>query len=130
MPVSASVRSAIDAQNSQFCQLFNAGKIDEMAKQVYSSDCKLCPQNSPEIHGRDGVANVFKSVRGMGVTKVVLTTKEVEGHDEGPVYEFGYWQFYTQDGTSPDNGKYVVIWKQENGHWVYYIDIFNSNVPK
>jgi len=107
MPVSAEVRSAIDAQNGNFMALFNADKIDEMAKVVYSADCKLCPQNCPEMSGRESVANVFKSVRGMGVTKVVLTTKEVEGSDDGPVYEYGYWQFYTADGTSPDNGKSV-----------------------
>jgi len=130
MPVSSSVRSAIDAQNKEFMELFNSNKIDEMAQNVYSSDCKLCPQNSPEILNRKGVASFFKTVRGMGCTKVVLTTKELDGSDNGPVYEYGLWQFYTDDGSSPDNGKYVVIWKQENGKWHYYIDIFSSNVAK
>jgi len=130
MPVSASVRSAIDTQNKAFMDLFNSNKIDEMSQKVYTTDCKLCPQNSPEILGREGVAAVFKSVRGMGCTKVVLTTKEIDGSDQGPVYEYGLWQFFTDDGSSPDNGKYVVIWKLENGNWYYYIDIFSSNVAK
>jgi len=130
MPVSASVRSAIDAKNKDFMDLFNSNKIDDMAKVVYTSDCKLCPQNSPEIPGRDGVASFFKMVRGMGCTKVVLTTKELDGNDDGAVWEYGTWQFYADDGSSPDNGKYVVVWKQENGGWHYYIDIFSSNVAK
>jgi len=130
MPVSTTVRQAIDAKNHEFMNCFNDNKIEQMAKNVYTTDCKLCPQNSPELLGRENVVKVFSSVRGSGISKVVLTTKEVDGPDHGPVYEYGTYQFYTDDGTSPDNGKYIVIWKLENGQWYYYIDIFNSNVTK
>jgi len=130
MSAPASVRAAIDAKNKEWMQYFESGDTDSLANKVYTSDCKLCPSNMPEVLGHAAVANVFKSVKGMGIKKAVLTTKEVGGGENGPVYEYGYWEFFTADGNSVDNGKYIVIWKQENGQWLYYIDIFNSNVQK
>jgi len=130
MSASASIREAIDAKNKEWMAYFEKGDSDSLANKIYTSDCRLCPQDTPEVNGRAGVAAVFKSVMGMGITKAVLTTKEVVGNENGPVYEYGYWQFFLPDGTSPDNGKYIVIWKQENGEWLYHIDIFNSNNPK
>jgi ketosteroid isomerase-like protein len=39
---------------------------------------------------------------------------------------------YTLQGEGDqvlDTGKYVVIWKQEDGQWKLHCDIFNSSMP-
>ncbi len=33
------------------------------------------------------------------------------------------------DNKSLDKGKYVVVWKKQNGNWKMYRDIWNSNMP-
>jgi hypothetical protein len=34
-----------------------------------------------------------------------------------------------QDGSILDTGKYIVIWKRENGAWKWHRDIWNSSRP-
>jgi ketosteroid isomerase-like protein len=33
------------------------------------------------------------------------------------------------DMRALDKGKYIVIWKQEDGQWKLHRDIFNSSMP-
>jgi ketosteroid isomerase-like protein len=32
-------------------------------------------------------------------------------------------------GNMLDSGKYIAIWRQEDGDWKIYSDIYNSSVP-
>jgi ketosteroid isomerase-like protein len=35
---------------------------------------------------------------------------------------------FAADNKSLDKGKYVAVWKKENGTWKMYRDIWNSNM--
>lgn len=44
-------------------------------------------------------------------------------------YGYGYFEGKTkqQDGSIAEwRGKYVVVWKKENGNWKMYLDIWNG----
>jgi ketosteroid isomerase-like protein len=52
----------------------------------------------------------------------------VEAHGD-MAYEVGKLTLKGEDGTVLDSGKYVVIWKRENGQWRLHRDIWNTSMP-
>ncbi len=70
----------------------------------------------------------FNAALGMGISNLNLNTEEVLG---GPtvVSEVGNYELKIANGTVVDKGKFVVVWKMENGKWKMYRDIFNSDNP-
>ena len=120
----------IQACNAKFMAAFDKGDMPALSA-CYSEDCKLMPTGAGVMEGREAVPKVFQSVRDAGAAKVVLQTEEV-----GPmggidiVYERGCYTFYKGDGSTFDDGKYVVIWKRIGGQLYLYTDIFNTNRPQ
>jgi ketosteroid isomerase-like protein len=63
----------------------------------------------------------------MGIKEAGLETVEVEGHGDTAV-EVGKFTLKSEGGQVLDQGKYIVIWKQEEGQWKLHRDIFNSSM--
>ena len=57
-----------------------------------------------------------------------LKTLDVETGGDKMAREIGRYVLTIQQGSETTNiaGKYVVIWKQENGEWKLDVDIWNS----
>ena len=64
----------------------------------------------------------------MGSPDFKLEATEVWG-DENMVEEVGVYTFNDANGTTLDKGKYICLWKMEDGKWKIYRDIFNSDMP-
>ena len=64
----------------------------------------------------------------MGVKEIKLTTDDVTGNGE-LAGETGKYEMYGNNNKLLDKGKYVVIWKNENGEWKLYRDIWNTSMP-
>ena len=64
----------------------------------------------------------------MGIKNIALTTNELWGSPNG-VIETGSYDLQGEGGASWDKGKFIVIWKEENGKWKMHRDIWNSNAP-
>ncbi len=63
----------------------------------------------------------------MGVKDFKLTITDITGG--GDLYvETGNIEMFGADNKSLDKGKYVAVWKKENGNWKMYRDIWNSNM--
>lgn len=95
---------------------------------LYTQDAQVLPPNHDFVAGRDSIASFFQGIIDMGVTKIDLATVEVHGMG-GSAYEVGTFEVYTDSDQMVDNGKYIVIWKNVNGQWKLYRDIWNSSVP-
>jgi ketosteroid isomerase-like protein len=78
--------------------------------------------------GAQPIQAFWQAIFGMGIKEVKLETIEVEGQ-ESTAIEVGKYILQGDKGQSLDEGKYIVIWKQESGRWKLYRDIFNSNKP-
>lgn len=123
----ATLKDEIEACNVKFMAAFNKGDMPALSL-CYSEDCKLMPTGAGVMEGRESVPKIFQSVRDAGATKVVLATVEVGPMGGGDVvYERGSYTFYKGDGSTFDDGKYVVIWKRIGGQLYLYTDIFNTN---
>ncbi|TBW29993.1 SgcJ/EcaC family oxidoreductase [Gramella sp. KN1008] len=114
----------IDA-NSEFASLFNEGDSTGVAN-LYTDDAKFMMEGSPAITGRENIQSAIAGIKNSGISRVDLRTIEVWG-DEDMVVEEGELTLY-REGVEVDRGKYMVLWKKEDGQWKLFRDIFNSNL--
>jgi ketosteroid isomerase-like protein len=63
-----------------------------------------------------------------GIKAMTLESVEVEGHGDTAI-EVGKYTLHDEGGQPLDEGKYIVIYKQEDGEWKLHRDIFNSSMP-
>lgn len=123
----SNAKTEIEAMNKKFMDA--VGKGDSVAVAgYYTADAKFMGPNAPAVVGR---ANIQSDIGGLikaGLTKLVLTTSEVWGN-ENFVGEEGVMTLSTADGKLVDQGKYIVLWKKEDGSWKLHRDIYNSDLP-
>ena len=79
-----------------------------------------------------GIRNMNAFWGGMinsGISAITLKTVEVWGNDD-LITEEGLLEIITKDKVVVvDKGKYIVLWKKEDGKWKMHRDISNSNLP-
>ena len=95
---------------------------------LYASDATLCPPNSDFVRGADGIRDFWKGAFNAGIKKVRLETVDVNSFGNF-AQETGKYMLFGADDKMIDGGKYVVVWKKEDGSWKLYRDIWNSSAP-
>jgi len=124
------VRQGIEEGNLKFGEAFRQADPAAVAS-LYTEDALLLPPNSETITGRAAIEAFWGAVMAMGVTDAVVTAVEVMGIGD-MVCEIGKYKLTIQpEGQEAveDLGKYLVIWKQEDGVWKLHIDIWNTSLP-
>jgi uncharacterized protein (TIGR02246 family) len=120
------VRRGIEEADRRFMEAFNAGDVEGAARGVYTEDAQVLPPGGETVQGRENIIQFWKATaEQLGVERVELSSVDVQ-----PVGELAYQvgrAMLTMRGGERAEGKYVVIWKQENGQWKWHIDIFNFN---
>lgn len=121
------VRPQIDAANLRFSERFNAGDFEGAALGVYTADARVLPPGAAAIAGRAEIAAFWRAAaEALGITEVRLTTLEYDVHGE-TAHEIGRAELKVAGGTQEAVGKYVVIWKREDGEWRWDVDIWNMD---
>lgn len=115
---------AISANNRDFETAFEALNAEGLAA-VYTSNGMLMPPNSPIIQGRTNMTAFWQSMIDLGIAGVELDTVELDQVGDS-VNEVGKFKLKTADGSIADSGKFIVVWKQEAGKWLWHHDIFSS----
>ncbi len=115
----------ISASNDRFMAAFAEGSATTVGE-LYTENAVLMPPNSDAVSGREGIVAVLQSFMDMGIASINLETVEVEEHGDTAIEE-GRYTLGTADGETADVGKYIVIWKNQDGAWRLHKDIFNSN---
>ena len=118
-------KQAIDASNAKFGTAVANGDSATVVS-LYHADAQLLPPNG-HLSNRTAMGAMAAGAPKMGIKKLELKTDELmEGGDY--VVERGTWTM--GDGTrNIDNGKFLVVWKQEGGEWKMFRDIWNSDNP-
>lgn len=122
-----SVKAAIAASNATFGDGFATGDSVAFASH-YTSDGCISPSNFPKMCGTSAIMAYFNGGYKMGIRGIKLTTEEVMGGKEG-VIETGKYELFADKNMSIDKGKFIVMWKQENGTWKMYRDVWNTDLP-
>ena len=94
---------------------------------LYHKDAKVLPPNSDFVSGRDAIENFWRTTLSPSVTGFTVHTEDTEKEDDLGV-ETGTYEVKGPDNATLDKGKYVVVWKKDDGKWRIYRDIWNSSV--
>lgn len=84
--------------------------------------------NAPEICTKDGVGKFYSAIKQLGIQGLLLSTSDVFVGNHF-MTETATYDLQVANNQSVDKGKYIVVWKQDNGTWKMNRDIFNSDMP-
>jgi uncharacterized protein (TIGR02246 family) len=124
---STEVRDAIATANENFMAAAKQGDAAALAA-LYTENGQVLPPNSDFVTGKEAIQAFWQAIRDMGIKAATLETVEVEGHGDTAT-EVGKYTLHGEEGQQLDKGKYIVIWKQEEGQWKLHRDIFNTSMP-
>ena len=120
------VKATIDSSNEQFGTAFAKGDSAVIVA-LYDEEAEVYPPNMKAFENRKDMGSLATQIPKMGISNTRLEAKEVLG---GPDYAIEVGSYKMGDSTKDiDNGKYIVIWKKEDGKWKMYRDIWNSDNP-
>ncbi len=119
------MRKAIESASRKFNELYNKGDAPGLAA-MYVSGARVLPPNAAAIPNDQGILALWRSYIDSGA-KFSIATTFVEGRGD-LAYEVGTYTVTAADG-SKDTGKFVVVWKRQNGAWKIAADIWNSDLP-
>ena len=113
------VRSTIEALDTQFSKDFYNGDSVALAN-YYSTDAKFGSLKGKEILSAWGrmIRNSIKD----NTRNLLFTTTAFAG-DSDYMVELGNYEERNDKDELKDSGKYLVVWKQENGKWKIYRDM-------
>lgn len=121
------VRAAIEARNQEIGAAVAKGDSAALAA-LYTANAILMPPHAPSVSGREAIQGAWKSFIDSGIKGLELKSTETAAHGD-TADEAGVYQVLGPEGAVLDTGKYIVIWKLENGSWFLLRDIWNSNNP-
>lgn len=127
MTILTDFHEAIVAADEIFMATYSRGDVAGMAS-LHTERCQVMPPNSNSLTGKPAIQSLFQTFMDMGIKIIKLKTVEVEGYGE-TAFEVGKYTLEGERGQVLDQGKYIVIWKQEAGQWKLHRDIFNSSLP-
>ena len=120
-------QEAIAQANQQFMKAFNQSNAGDVAG-CYSAGAQLFPANVGTISGRDNIQGFWQAVMDMGVKTAGLETVELDVLGE-TVIEVGRYTLLGDQEQVLDAGKYLVVWKTEQGQWKLHRDIWTTSLP-
>jgi len=120
-----SPREAILAANKIFMKAFADRDAAGMAA-LYTGNGQLLPPNSDFVTGASAIRTFWQAIMDMGIKSATLETMEVQGSSEG-VVEIGKYTLFGDNRQLLDEGKYIVVWRNEGGQWKLHRDIWNSS---
>jgi ketosteroid isomerase-like protein len=121
------VRKIIDSTNTVFFDRVAKGDSTGLSS-MYTSDGKLMPPNYPAATGSAQIQSTFgRMLATMGPIQVKPTIIGIWGTEE-MVVEEGIFVM-TKEGKEIDKGKYIGLWKMEDGKWKLFRDMFSSDNP-
>ncbi len=119
--------NAIASVDEKFVAAFNRGDAAGLAS-LYTENGQVLPPNSDFITGKTAIQGFWQAVLDMGIKSATIETVELETHGDTAI-NVGKYTMQGEGGQTLDEGKYLIVWKQEDGQWKMHRDIFNSSMP-
>lgn len=123
----SAMKKTIDEKNMEFAKAFVNGDSAGMVNH-YTMDGKIFPPNSELVSGRTAISSLVSVYLKFGIKEFRDETTALYG-TEGNLVEEGTFFMGDGKGNTLDKGKYLCVWRKEEGEWKIYSDIFNSSLP-
>ena len=122
-----SVAAEIRLANDLFEASFERSDAAALAS-LYTDNGVLLPTGMAAIQGTAGIQAFWEGAMAMGIKQVQLHTQDVEEMADTAI-ELGHYTLLGPNAQTMDQGKYLVVWKQQQGQWKLHQDIWNSSLP-
>ena len=93
----------------------------------YCKDAEVYSPGITAVKGRGSIINFFYQDGTNGEAKIELPPGNMYGNED-LVVEEGTYNFPDGKGGSVDKGKFIALWKQEDGKWKLYREIWNTDI--
>jgi ketosteroid isomerase-like protein len=120
-------RTTVDKLNQSFMAALQKGDVEAL-KGLYSPNATMFPPGAPPIVGTAAIGGFWKKMVEAGVKRIEPRTTELETHGD-TLIELGTFEAFREGATPIQKGRYVVIWKKENGSWKIFRDLWNTETP-
>jgi uncharacterized protein (TIGR02246 family) len=118
-------RADIEKANQAFADAVAKNDVAAIGN-LYTKDAAVLPPGTNAATGRAAIEEMWKGALASGIKSLHLATTETDTQGNTAV-EIGTFEALGEGGASLDKGKYIVVWKREDGAWKLHRDIWNSN---
>jgi uncharacterized protein (TIGR02246 family) len=94
----------------------------------YTKDGKIFPPNGDAVVGRTAISAFISEVLKFGIKEYKDQTTALYGNGDNLIEE-GIYSMGDGKGNTIDKGKYIAVWRKEDGEWKIYSNIFNTSLP-
>lgn len=123
----AAVKAHIHQANGEYGKRFLTADSSWYAARYCENACIL-PDHMPTLCGRNNLRDYYYNQGKNKILKLTITETQVFGNGDN-VTEEGVYELFDDKGNSLDKGKFIALWKPENGAWKLYREIWNSDLP-
>lgn len=95
----------------------------------YCKDAVAMPEKMASVNGRRSIMNYYYANGANKEFKIHISAENIYGNNDFVVEE-GTYSFPDEKGGSFDNGKFIALWKQEEGTWKLFREIWNTSKPQ
>jgi ketosteroid isomerase-like protein len=121
------MKKIIKEKNDQFTKAHITGDSTFLLN-IFTQDARAFAPNADVVKGRAALAVVNSQYLNMEIKEFLEETTDFYGNEDYLIDEGSYHIRYGKDNTI-DNGKYLNVWKKEDGDWKLYANIWNTNMP-
>ncbi|MGL2964619.1 YybH family protein [Flavobacterium sp. RSB2_4_14] len=94
----------------------------------FTDDAKVFPPNSEVVIGKKAISKLNYDWVNYGIYEFKEESTSLYGSKDYIIDEGTYYLRYGKENTI-DKGKYINVWKNSNGEWKIYSNIWNTNLP-
>ena len=122
---SSTTVALIARTNADFMTAIAAGDADGAVAQAYTRGARILPPGSPMLTGREAITAWWRAaITQLGVTAVAMESMDIQPVGD-QIAEVGLATITVDRGTQVLTGKYLVLWKHEDGRWRWDVDCWN-----
>ncbi|AOW19301.1 TonB family protein [Urechidicola croceus] len=95
---------------------------------TFTTDAKIFAPNSDLVIGRDAISTINSERVNFGIKEFTEKSLYFYGNENYLIDEGNYYLRYGEKNII-DQGKYITIWKKEDGDWKIFSNIWNTSLP-
>lgn len=123
----ASMKKIVEDANLKYDQAFVSGD-SVTAINHFTEDARVFAPNMEQLIGKSAIAPVLGQYMKFGIKKFTDSTTRVFKAGEYIVEEGNYF-FGGDNNSTLDKGKYLCVWKKEDGEWRVGSNMWNTSMP-
>ena len=121
------MKKIIQEKNNRFAEAHITGDTTFL-NNIFTQDAKVFPPNSDVVTGRSAIAEANSEWVSYGIIEFSEETTSFYGNEDYLIDEGNYFLRYGENDII-DKGKYLNVWKKEDGDWKIFRNMWNTSMP-